>query len=434
MYYRMLEFAYYANVEMSDSRVGMVKELGRCSFTISEDTFRLCYLKGRKINPFFAFAEASWILSGSNNLSELQYFIKNYNQFSDDDKTLNGAYGYRIRKYFDIDQLEKAIAHLGTNPNSRRVVISMWSPDDLDFKSNDLPCNTHIYLKIRNGRLDISVLNRSNDLFLGIPYNIFAFHVLQVYIASRLDCKVGIQHHYTDSLHLYERNLSDVKKILECNNELSIKAVASHFKNYDISDYVKLNHFDIAKQNYSAIQSEEIRFMFETYKRYKDKKQTPLVYNKDSILSYVILDWFKDKIEMTKEQMEIISYATQKELYMSDILILQTIKNRDIKEIILHLDDIVNKYRGVEDKFLLTIKSDYKSMLTNLDETKAGQFLLAALVSVIYTSISSNILNPEISSGYLKKIEEICLHYGIALDDVRFMLQFEDKIESFFNN
>lgn len=86
----------------------------------------------------------------------------------------------------------------------------------------DIPCNTSIFLKIRNNKLDITVINRSNDLFLGIPYNVFVFNVLQQYIASRLGIKTGVQRHFTDCLHLYERDLIKVKEIIRSNSQLQI--------------------------------------------------------------------------------------------------------------------------------------------------------------------------------------------------------------------
>ncbi|MGR5963618.1 thymidylate synthase [Bacillus cereus] len=205
----MLQFSYHQEEGFKPSRVSEVKDLGPAYFEISADDFRLVYLNKRVINPFFALTEFSWILNGSNKLEPLEYFINNYRKYSDDGDTLNGAYGYRLRKYFNRDQIEDAIRQLKENANTRRVVLTMWSADDLSTTSNDLPCNISLLLKIRKGKLDITILNRSNDVYLGVPYNVFVFHLLQMYLAQQIGCKIGVQRHFTDSLHLYKR---DIKK------------------------------------------------------------------------------------------------------------------------------------------------------------------------------------------------------------------------------
>ena len=83
------------------------------------------FLKGRNLNYRFAFVESAWILEGRNDLDILSRYISTYSQYSDDNKTLNGAYGYRLRHYFDQDQIEGAINHLQ----------KILSPDELYYKS-----------------------------------------------------------------------------------------------------------------------------------------------------------------------------------------------------------------------------------------------------------------------------------------------------------
>ena len=109
LYYEMLEYVLSKNIPLLTSRIGNVKDIGSAYFEIYDDDLRLIYLNKRAINPFFALAEFSWIISGSNSLKTLQYFIRNYDQYSDDGNALNGAYGFRLKKYFGIDQVSKSI-------------------------------------------------------------------------------------------------------------------------------------------------------------------------------------------------------------------------------------------------------------------------------------------------------------------------------------
>src|SRR2546422_1067872 len=76
---------------------------------VKGDVNRVCLLKGRRFNPFFGLAEASWVLAGLNVLEPLRFFLATIEEYSDDGMTLNGAYGYRMRKALGMDQLEEVI-------------------------------------------------------------------------------------------------------------------------------------------------------------------------------------------------------------------------------------------------------------------------------------------------------------------------------------
>ena len=82
----------------------------------------------------------------------------------------------------------------------------MWMPgaDDVTMDTKDLPCNTHIYLKVHDGALDMTVCCRSNDALLGCyGANMVHFSVLQEYLAAHIGPKVGTYTQISDSLHVY---------------------------------------------------------------------------------------------------------------------------------------------------------------------------------------------------------------------------------------
>lgn len=204
---------------ITKSRLGETLDIGPAFFEIPGNTLHILTLKKRGFNPFFAIIEAAWFIAGKRCLEDLERVLGHYHQFSDDGLTLNGAYGYRMQHQFGLNQLEETIKLLKLDPESRRAVITLYSPYDINnHASKDIPCNTTIYFKVRNNALNMTVLNRSNDLFLGIPYNIFMFNILQQYISQKLGTSVGIQRHYTDCLHLYTRDLLVAKEIITFNS------------------------------------------------------------------------------------------------------------------------------------------------------------------------------------------------------------------------
>jgi thymidylate synthase len=277
---------------VKSSRVGSVINLGQAYFEIAPDDPRLIFLKSRKINPVFAIVEGVWVLQGDNKLSPLEKEISDFSKFSDDGETLFGAYGYRLRESFETDQILDAINVLKKDPESRRVVLSMYSAKDITANSKDIPCNTSIFLKIIDGALDITVINRSNDLYLGVPYNVFVFGLLHRYIANEIGLHIGMQRHFTDCLHLYQCDVQSAKKILECNDFNEINLISSKF-DWEYSQDILKNLEKISDCAYASIGGELGEFLvnFCSSGR-KEAKKTGLPYDfKDNFWGFLAKQW-----------------------------------------------------------------------------------------------------------------------------------------------
>ena len=192
-----------------DSRNGKVWELkDPILIKYQYPTVRVLADSVRDCNPFFHLAESLWMLAGRGDLSSMEHFVPRMREFSDDGVSLWGAYGYRWRWMFGKDQLQVIINMLKRNPDDRRCVIQMWGTEQdlnhLDGKGKDVPCNTQIYFKIRDGALRMTVTNRSNDLIWGcFGANMVHFSVLHEYMAAMIGVKVGAYYHFTDNLHIY---------------------------------------------------------------------------------------------------------------------------------------------------------------------------------------------------------------------------------------
>ncbi len=139
--------------------------------------------------------------------------------------------------------------------------------------SLDIPCNTSIFLKIRNGKLDITVINRSNDLYLGIPYNVFVFNVLQQHIANRLDIEIGVQRHFTDCLHLYERDLIQVKEIIRSNSQLQVDKWREESSGTELIEGILESYNDISTLDINNISNPYCKKIFGNYLMYKKNNE-----------------------------------------------------------------------------------------------------------------------------------------------------------------
>jgi hypothetical protein len=169
---------------------------------------RVLLMPARDANPVFHLVEALWMLAGRDTVADLLPFNANYANYAEADGHVHGAYGFRWRRHWGTNQLRHVISELKANPDSRRVVLSMWDPQlDLGAEKADLPCNTHVYFMVRDGYLDMTVCCRSNDIIWGAyGANVVTFSILQEVVAHACGYKLGKYIQFSNNYHLYEEN------------------------------------------------------------------------------------------------------------------------------------------------------------------------------------------------------------------------------------
>lgn len=201
MTYRQAFIRLYNTGDEVEVRGRKTRELLNFVTDISDPSQRVIRVPGRRWNPFIALSEILWFFSGRNDIAPLLPFNRRIAEFSDDGKTLNGsAYGYRL-----FDQIEPAIARLKVDSGDRRAVLTIWNKEDLSAETKDAPCNDMIMVKVRQGKLHFTVLNRSNDIHWGLyAVNFPVFSSLMEYMATRLSVQLGTYTHFSNSLHFYE--------------------------------------------------------------------------------------------------------------------------------------------------------------------------------------------------------------------------------------
>lgn len=181
----------------------------------------------RDTNIAFLIYEAFWMLLGRNDIEPLTRYIKGFGRYSDDGKTQHGAYGHRWRERFGFDQLPVIIDNLQTNMEDRRCVLTMFQAgiDLVGAKrigcppTKDVPCNIAATLqRDENGRLDLTVFNRSNDIIWGAYFaNAFHFGCLLEYLAAYIDCPVGIYRQISVNYHAYDETFDPLLASMEGN-------------------------------------------------------------------------------------------------------------------------------------------------------------------------------------------------------------------------
>lgn len=177
-----------------------------CSFTLDLSDGKLPVCGIRKTFPRTAAAEVAWFLLGRKDAGFIRRYAPIWDKFLEDDgETIAGAYGYRWRNHFGRDQIADAIQALDANPSDRRVFISAWDPgqDGLGRPSKNVPCPVGFTLSITDGRLNSTLLIRSSDVFVGLPYDVMGHALLMQAVLSSLNVlRLGRASHAPQPLKL----------------------------------------------------------------------------------------------------------------------------------------------------------------------------------------------------------------------------------------
>lgn len=138
---------------------------------------------------------------------------------------LGNVYGKQWRRWTDsegneLDQLQDAINQIKNNPDSRRIIVSAWNPEDVinagqkGSKSALPPCHVMFQFYVANGKLSCQLYQRSGDSFLGINFNITSYALLTCLIARECGLEVGEFIHTIGDAHIYLNHMEQVKEQL----------------------------------------------------------------------------------------------------------------------------------------------------------------------------------------------------------------------------
>ncbi len=131
-----------------------------------------------------------------------------------------------------VDQLQQVVDTLKSNPNDRRMIVSAWNPSQLDQMALP-PCHILFQFYVENNRLHLNWYQRSNDFFLGSPFNISSYALLTCLIAKIVGMEPGSITYSAGDTHLYLNHLEQAKEQLtrtpypfpQLNNKKDIKSL-----------------------------------------------------------------------------------------------------------------------------------------------------------------------------------------------------------------
>jgi thymidylate synthase len=163
--------------------------------------------------------ELLWFLRGETNIKYLNdHGVTIWDEWADEKGDLGRVYGAQWRDWrgangVRVDQIDKVIAQIKSNPQSRRLIVSAWNPAEVDQMALP-PCHVLFQFYVQNGELSSQLYQRSADLFLGVPFNIASYSLLTLMVAQAVDLKPGEFVHTFGDLHLYNNHLDQAREQL----------------------------------------------------------------------------------------------------------------------------------------------------------------------------------------------------------------------------
>jgi len=129
---------------------------------------------------------------------------------------LGPVYGKQWRNFGGVDQLAQLIEDIKSNPDSRRLIVSAWNPQDIPVmvKSGLPPCHSLFQFYVVDGKLSCQLYQRSADVFLGVPFNIASYAILTMMIAQVSGLGLGDFVHTFGDAHLYLNHMDQVEEQL----------------------------------------------------------------------------------------------------------------------------------------------------------------------------------------------------------------------------
>jgi len=241
---------------------GTISVFGMQSHYALSDGFPL--LTTKKLHIRSILHELLWFLAGDTNIGYLkENGVSIWDEWADDNGDLGPVYGYQWRRFpalqasgeaksgeplffaRSVDQISELIENIKKTPDSRRLIVSAWNPGDVPDMALP-PCHTLWQVRILNNRLHLQLYQRSADMFLGVPFNIASYALLQHMLAHVTGYEVGDFVHTLGDAHIYSNHMDQVetqlartpKKLPQLKIKRKVDSIFDFkYDDFEITDY-----------------------------------------------------------------------------------------------------------------------------------------------------------------------------------------------------
>jgi thymidylate synthase len=208
-------------------------------------------LTTKKVHLKSIIHELLWFLKGETNTRYLKdNGVTIWDEWADKNGELGPVYGHQWRSWpapdgKHIDQISQVLEQIRKNPDSRRMIVSAWNVADLP-KMALLPCHAFFQFYVADGKLSCQLYQRSADLFLGVPFNIASYALLNMMVAQVCGLKPGELVHTFGDTHLYTNHLDQAREQLS----RAPRRLPTMKLNPAVKDLFQFKYEDFTLENY----------------------------------------------------------------------------------------------------------------------------------------------------------------------------------------
>jgi thymidylate synthase len=194
--------------------------------------------------------ELLWFLQGDTNIKYLKdNGVSIWDEWADENGELGPVYGHQWRSWDagskSIDQISQIIQLIKTNPDSRRIIVSAWNVGEID-KMALPPCHVLFQFYVANGKLSCQLYQRSADIFIGVPFNIASYALLNMMVAQVCNLIPGDFVHTFGDAHLYINHIEQAK--LQLSRD--VRPLPQMKINPEVKDIFSFKFEDFILENY----------------------------------------------------------------------------------------------------------------------------------------------------------------------------------------
>ncbi len=170
----------------------------------------------KKLHLHSIIHELLWFLKGDTNIGYLaDNKVRIWDEWADENGDLGPVYGAQWRSWRGadgqtVDQIQKLIDDIRTQPDSRRLIVSAWNVAEIENMALP-PCHAFFQFYVLDGRLSCQLYQRSADIFLGVPFNIASYALLLMMVAQVTGYRPGEFVHTLGDAHLYTNHLQQAR-------------------------------------------------------------------------------------------------------------------------------------------------------------------------------------------------------------------------------
>ena len=211
-------------------------------------------LTTKKVHLKSIIYELLWFLRGESNIRYLnEHGVSIWDEWADERGDLGPVYGVQWRSWRASDgrvhdQIAQVVAALKADPDSRRHIVSAWNVGDIESMALP-PCHTMFQFYVADGRLSCQLYQRSADVFLGVPFNIASYALLNLMVAQVCGYQPGEFVHTLGDAHLYINHLEQADEQLERSPRPAPRIVL----NPDVDSIFEFDYDDFTLENYEPM-------------------------------------------------------------------------------------------------------------------------------------------------------------------------------------